>query len=138
MGVRSYRDLIAWQLADEFKQEVINIVLASQAARQDVHYRTQLFNAATAVSKDVVEGFLRYSPAEFSRFLDYAIGSLGEAEGRLVDGIDLRFFDRQTCLPALRLARRCLVALVRLKQSQRQATHPKPRPTRTRDAPSNT
>lgn len=117
-GVRTYRDLMAWQLADAFKVEVFSRVAASAKARDNRLYHDQLVDAASAVSKDVAEGFLRRSPKEFSRFLGYAAGSLGEAEERLKDGVLLGYFATDECQHALRLARRCMVAVVRLRQSQ--------------------
>jgi hypothetical protein len=65
------------------------------------------------------EGFLRFSVGDFKRFLDYSLGSLGEAEGRLEDGIQLGYFDRGSCENAFRFAKRCLAATIRLKRSQR-------------------
>ena len=118
VAVRHFRDLIAWQLADAFKNEVFRLVRQSPQAGKDLRYRDQLVNAASAVSKDVVEGFLRRSPADFRRFLDYALGSLAEAELRVEDGIGLGYFAAEDCQTALRYAKRCLVAMIRLKQSQ--------------------
>jgi four helix bundle protein len=118
-GVRNYRDLIAWQLAEEFKKEVFTLVQGSQRASNDFRDKGQLNDAASSVPRNIAEGFLRYSPGDLSRFLDYSLGSLAEAEGRLSDGIELEYFDRATCEGAFRLARRGLVAMVRLKRSQR-------------------
>ena len=85
MAVRHYKDLVAWQLAESFKDEAFKIVLASREACQDLRYRGQVLESASAISKDIAEGFLRFSPATFIRFLDYAAGSLVEAERRLHD-----------------------------------------------------
>ena len=49
-GVRRYQDLIAWQMAEEFKREVFRIVLASPRACADLRYKDQLFGAAQSVS----------------------------------------------------------------------------------------
>ena len=119
-GVRSYRDLIAWQLADAFKNQVFGLVTASARAADNRRYRDQLLDAAGAVSKDIAEGFLRNSRRDFSRFLDYALGSLGEAEERLADGVSLGYFEQEHCRAAFRYAKRCMVATIRLKQSQRR------------------
>jgi hypothetical protein len=54
------------------------------------------------------------------RFLDYSIASLGEAELRLKQGIRLGYFRAAECAHASTLARRCLTACIRLKQSQRR------------------
>ena len=120
VAVHRYQDLIAWQLGDAFKLEVFRIVHGSVGAQRDYRFRSQLIEAARAVPADLIEGFLRFRPKEFARFLDFSIGSLGEAEGHLRDGVALRYFDDATCNDAFRLARRCLTASVRLKQSQRR------------------
>ena len=92
MAVRHHRDLIAWQLADEFKSEVIRLMKTSPNAWSDLKYRS----------------------------IDYSLASLGEAEQRLRDGIELGYFKGKDCEAAFLLARRCLTASIRLKQSQRR------------------
>jgi len=99
---------------------VLRIVGSSGAAQADYRYRDQLLGAASAVSKDVTEGFLRHSAATFARFLDYGLGSLVEAETRLTDGVERGYFTDAQCAQGFRLARRCLTAMVRLKKSQQQ------------------
>ena len=120
MGVRHFRELVAWQRADEFKLEIQTIVRESPDASADLRYRSQLLEAAGAVSKDIAEGFLRYSAPTFARFLDYGLGSLVEAETRLADGIERGYFMRSRCEAAFRLARRCFTATIRLKKSQQR------------------
>ena len=120
MVVRHYKDLIAWQLAERFKVEIFGLLQASSRASEDRIYTEQLTAAASSVTSNITEGFLRFSPGDFKRFLDYALGSLGEAEGRLADGIQLGYFDATSCEQAFRFAKRCLVATVRLKKSQRE------------------
>jgi len=118
VGVRRYQDLITWQLADAFKNEVTRIVRGSREAWLDLKYRSQVLEASRAVGKDVAEGFLRCSPRQFATFLDYALASMAEAELRLSDGIELAYFPETECHAARRLAKRCTVAILRLKQSQ--------------------
>ena len=117
-GVRRDEDFAAWQLADAFKKEVFRLVRGSRDAQRDFRYRDQLRNAASGISKHITEGFLRFSPLDFARFLDYALGSLGEAERRLGDGVELDYFARDDCRAVFQLARRCSPAIRRLKQSQ--------------------
>ena len=117
-GVRRYQDFVAWQLAELFQERVVAIVNGSPAASRNYRYRDQLLEAASAVSKDIAEGFLRCAPLVFANFLDYALGSLGEAERRLHDGIQREYFSVGDCAVAFQLARRCLTAMIRLKQSQ--------------------
>ena len=118
MGVQRYQDLIAWQMADSFKQEVFRLVFESRGASSDLRYRGQLFAAAQSVGANIAEGFLRNSPGDFRRFLSIGLGSLGEAEGRIRDGIQLAYFAPAACEPAFRFARRAAMASVRLKESQ--------------------
>jgi four helix bundle protein len=120
MVVRHYRELIAWQTAEEFKDEVFGLLRASEGAKSNRRYSDQLIDAAGSVAANIAEGFLRFSPADCCRFLDYGLASLGEAETRLADGVKLGYFTAEACQPALKLARRCLTACVRLKQSQKR------------------
>jgi len=119
--------LITWQLADQFNDAVHDLVMGSSASATDRPYRNQVLDAASGVPSNVAEGFLRYSPREFAKFLDYAMGLLVEAENRLRDGIRRRYFDADQCAPAFQLGRRCLTAAVRLKQSQRRVSRRKRR-----------
>jgi four helix bundle protein len=118
MGVRRYDELIAWQLADAFKTEVFRLVRQSGSAGADYRYRAQLIESSSAASKDIAEGFLRYSAGDFARFLAFALGSLGEADRRLADGIELGHFTSEQCAEAFRFARRASVAITRLRLSQ--------------------
>ena len=126
MAVRRYQDLIAWQVAEEFKREFFRIVQQSKQTL-DVRYRPQLLDATSSVAANIVEGFLRYSPAEFARYLAISLGSLGEAETRLRDGILLNYFGESDCALAFRFAKRCAVATVRLRRSQRHRREPAPK-----------
>ena len=117
-GVRRYKDFDAWQLAEAFKKEVFRLVRQSPGASRNFKYRDQLREAAGGISKHIAEGYLRCAPLEFVHFLDYALGSLGEAEERLADGVELGYFPEPDCREAFRFAKRCTVATGRLKQSQ--------------------
>ena len=118
MVVYRYQDLIAWQMADSFKQEVFRLVHDSSKASTDFRFRGQLLAAAQSVAANIAEGFLRNSPGDFRRFLHIALGSLGEAEGRLRDGILLGYFSSAACAPAFQFGKRCATASVRLRKSQ--------------------
>jgi four helix bundle protein len=117
MGVRRYQDLVAWQLAEAFKDEVFKLVLNSPGAMRDLRYKAQVLDSAAAVSSDIAEGFLRYLASEISTFLRYAQASLGEAERRLRDGIKLNYLREEDCQLAFRLCRRCAKATSRLRKS---------------------
>jgi len=128
MVVRQYKELFAWQTAEGFKLEVFRLVKDSELAQKDYKFRSQILEAARSVPSNITEGFLRYSPGDFMRFLDYSLASLGEAERRLHDGIQLGYFPASACQDALKLARRCATACVRLKHSQRRYLNDPNRP----------
>ena len=118
MIARRYEELFAWQLGDKFKQEVFRIVQSSPEAERNFKYRDQILEAASGVPKDIAEGFVRKSPGYMVQFLDFALGSLAEAQERLKDGIQLSYFPASDCSLAFRYAMRCQQASLRLKQSQ--------------------
>jgi len=118
MGLSRYQDFDAWKLTEAFRDEVYRIVLGSPRASSDLRYRSQILDAASRPSADFAEGFMRHSPGDFARFLDYGIGSIAETERRLHDGTKRDYFLASDCTEAFRLARRATTALIRLKQSQ--------------------
>lgn len=118
MGVRRYHDLLAWQLADAFKAEVYRLLDRHKAALTSWKLREQLADAAGAVPKDISEGFIRFSPAQFARFLDYALASLAEAEQLLEDAVLRGFLTAEQARHGLSLAKRCWNVSLALKRSQ--------------------
>ena len=119
MGVRRYQDLFTWQLANSFNESIRRSVAKSPEARKDHKFRGQLLDASRAIAPNIAEGFARYSPAQFRQFLDYALGSLAEAETRFSEGVASGYFSERDAAEVTHYAKRCATALVRLKQSQR-------------------
>jgi four helix bundle protein len=117
-GVRRYKDLLSWQLADSFKAEIYRLVLGNYAALHAWKYRDQILESAGAVPKDVSEGFIRYSPGQFAQFLTCGLASLGEAEEWLKGGVLRGYFTADEAALGLSLAKRAWMAMLRLKQSQ--------------------
>jgi four helix bundle protein len=98
VAVDRFEDLITWQLADELRREVLAFTETGPAAR-DFKYRTQIRDAAASVCRNTAEGFDRFRPSEFARFLEFARGSLGEVQDGLIDAHERQFisgelFDR--------------------------------------------
>ena len=87
-GVSRYEDLIAWHLAHELQREVT----ATGPASRDFRFRDQIRDSSSSVTRNIAEGFGRYRPGEFARFLDIARGSLTETHNSLRDGHDRGYF----------------------------------------------
>ena len=115
--MRRVEDLIAWQLAVQFGRCVYSLVRSNREPNRDLRYRDELFDAIGSIRKNIAEGFNRNRTRVFIQFLGYAKGSLGEAQEGILDGIDRGYFTAEQCEPALRLAKRCFMAILRLIQS---------------------
>ncbi len=107
-GVRKAEDFAAWQLAEAFKSEVFGLLEDSPEAMRDFRFRYQLKDSASGISKHITEGFVRFGPLDFCRFLDYALGSLREAERWIHDGVECGYFPEEKCRRAFWFAKEVL------------------------------
>ena len=87
MGVRDFRDLVCWQLSYTLKCEVYAFTADGPASR-DFKYRDQIRDSASSAPRCIAEGFGRFRPRDFARFLEYARASLMETRNSLIDGHD--------------------------------------------------
>jgi four helix bundle protein len=97
-GVDRFEDLDVWKLADELRREVLEFTNKGPAAK-DFKYRDQIRDATSSAARNTAEGFGRFNPGEFARFLGFAHASLNEVQDQLLDGrergyIDQALFDR--------------------------------------------
>ena len=125
MGVRSFDELDAWQLANELKLEVYALTESGSVTR-DFKFREQLRDAAASGPRNIAEGFGRYKPPQFRQFLDVAIASLMETSNHLRDGVDRKHFTPQDIAPLLPLAKRATGAALGLKSYLKDANPPEP------------
>jgi four helix bundle protein len=82
LGVRKPEELDAWRLAWELKERVFAFT-ATGSAFFDLKFREQIRDAAQSVCDNICEGFYRFAPKDFARFLNIARGSLGEVQNQL-------------------------------------------------------
>jgi four helix bundle protein len=92
VGVKEFRDLVAWQLAHELKCEVFAFTAAKPAVR-DFRYRDDIRASSASAPANICEGFGRFGPREFARFLSIAKASLQETQNHLIDGQDRAYLD---------------------------------------------
>jgi four helix bundle protein len=117
VGFRCVEEIIAWQLAIEFRNEVTRLLRGSREAWRNLRYRDQLLKAMDGTDANIAEGFHRGTPPQFLAFLNYARASHAEAERRFKTGISRGYFEAGDCVKALNLAKRCCMAILRLIQS---------------------
>jgi four helix bundle protein len=106
-------DLVVWQLATQIQQAVLAITAADSIRRQ-FRFCAQLESAARSVPANVAEGFARFTPGDFARFLRYARGSLAEVEVYLSEAEMRRWTSAEQTEPVRTLARRFAAAAIRL------------------------
>jgi four helix bundle protein len=126
MGARSFDELDAWKLANELKLGVYRLT-DSGAVVRDFRFRDQLRDSAASAPSNIAEGFGRYEPAEFRRFLRIANGSLVETSNHLRDGVDRNHFSSKDIEELLRLAKRASAATTGLMRYLKTATAPNQR-----------
>ncbi|HXT70847.1 MAG TPA: four helix bundle protein [Vicinamibacterales bacterium] len=81
-GARNYDELDAWKLSDAVRVRIYEIC-KSPRFRSHLRLREQLTDAADSACSNIAEGFGRYYPKEFARFLKISRGSLAEIADRL-------------------------------------------------------
>jgi four helix bundle protein len=126
MSVRTYRGLIAWQLAHELRGAIDELPSDPRLARA-FDLRHQLDRASDSACSNIAEGFGRRSHREFARFLDIALGSLGEIEDRLLGAVAKRRLDEAAIARHLNLVKRASVAAGRLRTYLLNTPTPAPR-----------
>ncbi len=132
MPIHDFRQLVCWQLCHALKCEVLEFTATGAAAR-DFRYRDQIRAASAGPPANISEGFGRWRPSEFARFLEFACGSLQETINHLIDGGERGYIDAQLYRRLMNLSRAALKAttgLLRAKQRQASDQCNKHRPRR--------
>ena len=122
-GARSHEEIIAWQLANELKLQVYALIRTG-GITCDSELRDQLRRSAASAPRNIAEGFGRYLPGDFTRYLRFANGELKETYDALQDGFDRGHFTREEVLRLQRLAKRASKASTNLIGYLRTAVAP--------------
>ena len=109
MGIKDFRDLVAWQLADELRREVIAFTDKPPAAR-DFKFCNQIRDAISSACRNTCEGWGRFRPAENARFLEFAHASLCEVQDGLIEAKQKKYIDDKLHDRLWTLSKRALAA----------------------------
>ena len=120
-GVKRFEELISWQLAVQLCDCVFEMTAAGPAAG-DLDFRHQIRAAAASAPALIAEGFARWTPGEFARYLRMARGELAEVQNHLHFAGRHHYCDPDTLEKVETLARRtqaATTALLRTKLPKR-------------------
>ena len=122
-GARSHEELVVWRLAYELKLGVYELIRSGPIAG-DRELVKQLRGAASSAPRLIAEGYGRYFPREFSRYLRNANGELKETFDALRDAVDRGYLAQEQIVPLQRLSRRASKAATELIKYLRTARPP--------------
>ena len=108
-GVTRFEDLECWQLANELKIGVYELVETSSAKR-DFKFRDQLMDAVSSGTTNLSEAFGYYRHRESARYARIAKASLTETDNHLLDGVHRRHWTIERVTPLRTLAKRAIGA----------------------------
>jgi four helix bundle protein len=121
--MHDFRRLRVWEDSIEVAARIY-AVARLLPDRERFGLRSQLERAVASIGANIAEGRHRSTDADFSRFLQYAIGSSAEVEHFLELAVRLKFLPQKSVsdeVPALRKLRGSLVGLVKtISQSPSQ------------------
>jgi four helix bundle protein len=95
MGVKSFKQLIAWQKAMDL---VVNLYGATKPMPRDEQFglTSQIHRAAVSIPSNIAEGQARGTTRDFLRFLHMALGSCSEVETQLMLARRLGYLSEQS------------------------------------------
>ena len=108
-GARDFTELQAWQLADQVRIEIDRIT-GTSAFRRHPKLQEQLLDAADSACSNTAEGFSRFKPKDFARFVRISRGSLSEILDRLISARRRGLISEQDFQLVSSLARRAKAA----------------------------
>lgn len=124
MGVRRFNDLRAWQVCSAYKNAVYGLC-AQGPLSIDWARRRQLEEAVAGPPAHIAEGFGRFNPADFARFLVMARASLMESQNHLRDAVDKGYIAEEARLEQDRLAEAALKEVTGLMEYLQSPPEPR-------------
>ena len=88
--IRTFEDLLVWQLAIELVKEIY-LITGKGSLKTDFALRDQFRRASISIPTNIAEGFERRSRKEYLLFLNVAKGSAGEVRSLLRVAFEIRY-----------------------------------------------
>jgi four helix bundle protein len=122
-GMWRYEDFDAWKLTRALNTRVFEMTSMPPSVN-DFRFRDNIRDAADSAERNFPEGFGKFSPGDFARFLDHSRASLLEVKNELAVGVTRGYFTEADAADATSLTNRALGAVSGL---QRYLRSPKAR-----------
>lgn len=116
-GAKRPEELIAWQRCRQLSNVIFEITESGPAARNR-EFQQQIRHAAQSAAPLIAEGFVRYLPGDFARYLRMARAEIAEVQTDLDEARDRKYFSEEQEARALTVARRAMSLTTRLLASK--------------------
>jgi four helix bundle protein len=126
-AARNFRELIAWQLAIEQSAVIFRLIQEGPPTR-DRDFCDQIRAASGKVAPLIAEGFVRFTPREFAKYLRYAKAEIAETQTWLVQAEQRRYFTDDQLARAWRISKRTMKATCRLLNAKLRQIEAENRP----------
>jgi four helix bundle protein len=113
-AARTHEDLVAWQLAVALRDQVFGIT-ALPGVRTHGSFCDQIRRSCASAPANIAEGFRRYKPRDFARYLRIALGSLGETQNHLQHAKTQSYISEEEFSTLWTLSSRAIGACSRLR-----------------------
>jgi four helix bundle protein len=110
MVAKTFQELRAWQAAYAFKLSIYDLIEHGPLS-EDERLRKQLRECAASAPSQISEGFGRFDPVDFARFVKMARASILECQNHLKDAVDRRHITEHLREEHDKLAREALMEI---------------------------
>lgn len=93
--LKSFRDLVVWQLASEFSKEMAQLVKIFPR-HERYALADDLLRAARSIPANIAEGWGRVFPKEKVSFYNISNGSAEECTNHLIEAFNNAYIDKET------------------------------------------
>lgn len=121
--LRSFKDLVVWQLASEFSQEIYDLVQTFPRSER-YSLSDNLLRAARSIPANIAEGWGRIFPKQKISFCNTASGSAEECANHLIEARNVEYIDNETHERLQRRMHVIAVKLTNLISSTRKRVNP--------------